>query len=108
MSHRSLFSRWHSTRAKSSQLHFGLSSSAHGFGAELVILPSFVDEVEGDGDGERHGDSDCGRSVVPIVVSEWAVEQRLPSIDGDELGGLAVTRSDSEPGDNGGDVDAMR
>jgi len=86
-------------------LHFGLSSSAHGLGAEFVILPSFVDEVEGDGDGERHGDSECGRSTV---VSELAVEQRLPSIDGDELGGRALTRSDSEPGDSGGDVDAMR
>lgn len=68
LSHRSLFSRWHSTRAKSSQLHLGFNNSAHGLGAEFVTLPSFVDDVEGDGDGERHGDSECGRSAV--VVSE--------------------------------------
>ncbi len=86
-------------------MHLGFNNSAHGLGAEFVTLPSFVDEVEGDGDGERHGDSECGRSVV--VASEWAVEQRLPSIDGDELGGRALTGSDSKPGESGGEVDAM-
>ena len=106
-SQRSLFSSRHSTLSSSGQLHLGLRNSAHGFGADAVRLPSLVDEVDGDGDGDRHdGDSDWGLSVV---VSEWAVEQRLPSIDGSELGGLWwPTSSGSEPGERGGECESSR
>ena len=121
LSQRSLFSKWHSTLSNSSQLHFGLSVSAYGLGPWVVLFPSLVDAdpVDGDGEGERHGDEPDRRSFE--FATELAVEHREwidPSNDGEELLGLkigdpllgcpeAVWRLtfDSEPGESAGEYD---
>lgn len=96
---RSLFSSRHSALSSSGQLHFCICSSANGLGAELAF-DDFLFEAKCDGVGDTHdGDSKA------LVVSDNAVEHRLSSMEGSELRGLWwVTRSESEPGDSGGDT----
>ena len=53
LSHNSLFSRWHSTFAKFSQLYFGFNRGAYGLFVDVVVVVDDVDEDDDDGDDDE-------------------------------------------------------